>query len=197
MKKLIVILLISIMVLNLGGCKESNVNQVKLVYNELSEKEMLIHNVTGNNIIMYELEGLPTNIDYSVNVKYVLYKNGEKVKESLVSGIGFTKGKTEGTNSLILNIQDEKISSVLKLCGAFCNNSLDIDFNLHNCTSSQLDKNINFNLNSEVYLYHAILPNNDNRYSMCNLGAIDKKRLDNIIKSNDINIFITLSIEKN
>jgi len=195
-KKLKLILLTLISVILLIGCQQTQNNQTKLVYEELSKKENYLLTLTDNKVLMYNIKNLPKDKNYELTLMYEVYKNTEKVTERIITGIlsDSESEKTGAEETLAINIQDDKIKFVLGEGSSYSSGSCNIEEKLANYSQSYLTKDIDLKLGTEVYIYHAITStsgisslNNDI------LGkSINTDELNNILKDNDENFFIKL-----
>lgn len=197
MKKLILIISL-ICAMLVVGCEDNNVksNKTELGYEELSKKEQYLFNVTGNNILMYNLKNLPKDKNYELNIVYEVYKNNKKVKEDIITRIHNDDSSEKiDSKSIIINLQEDKIRYLLGEENGYVSGSIDIDEKLKDYTQTYLTNNVDLELGKDVYIYHAA--NGESGSSHMNLGVlIEKDRLDRIIKSNEDNILIKLTYKE-
>lgn len=191
-KKLKLILLTMISVVLLIGCKQSQNNTTKLVYEKLSTKEEYLLNVTGNKVLMYNIKNFPKDKNYEITLVYEVYKNTEKVKEKMITSIlsDNTCDKIDA-ETIAINIQPDKIRSVFGTDGGYGSGSYDLEEKLDNYSQSYLTNDINLKLGTEIYIYQARA--NISTLGSVNLGtSISSDELNNVLKNNEENIFIKL-----
>jgi len=195
-KKLKLILLTLISVILLIGSQQIQNNQTKLVYEELSKKEDYLLNVTGNKVLMYNIKNLPKDKNYEIKLMYEVYKNAERVTESVLTGIlsDNTSEKTGSEKTIAINIQGDKILCLLGEDRSYSSVSWNIEEKIANYSQSYLTKDIDLKLGTEVYIYHA-MASTSGIYHLNNdiLGrSINTDELNNILKDNEENFFIKL-----
>lgn len=196
-KKIIAILFAVIVLLaGISNTKQGN-GDLNLEYEKLTEKEQYLLNVTGNKVAMYKLNGLPTDKKYEINWIYEVYKNGEKVKEEIITGIYKDEINNESKDkTLVLNYQEDKINSLLGEDGGFSSKSLDIENNVEYSGVIWLTNDITIELGTEIYLYHATTGRKTNDkvvHEHITLGTPrSKKDIDEIVNSSEENVFIKM-----
>ncbi|MGL4912506.1 MAG: hypothetical protein ACRC3Y_08740 [Romboutsia sp.] len=201
MKKYLKLILLPIICVSLlVGCqgdKTQNLTKTtRLLYEELPKKEQYLLNVTGNQVLTYNFENLSKDKNYELNLIYEVYKDGEKTREDLITGIMKDEESAEiDTDSLIINLQENKIRYVLGHENGYVSGNIDIDENMDSHTQIHLTNDIDLELGSEVYLYHAMIGSDVSQ--MISLGTpIIKEDLDKVVKHNKENIFIKLSYKE-
>ncbi len=197
MKKLILIISL-ICAMLVVGCEDNTVksNKTELGYEELSKKEQYLFNVTGNDILMYNLKNLPKDKNYELNIIYEVYKNNKKVKEDIITGMrNNDSSKKIDSKTIIINLQEDKIRYVLGEENGYVSGSIDIDEKLKDYTQTYLTNNVDLELGKDVYIYHAA--SGESESSHMDLGVpIKKEKLDRVLKSNEDNILIKLTYKE-
>ena len=187
----ICILAISVFV----SCGTSSSEIIKLKYEPLSEKEERILTLTGDKILLYEINNIPKGKRFEVLISYEIYEKDEKIKEEVITGIGIG-GPSEKKEKIDVgvNIQDNKISSNINMGGAISFNSIDIDMNLREMSRGFLNDNKYLKLGDEVYIFHGV---KGNGFSPIDLGEkVDEERLKEVLNRHEENFLIKLSIKE-
>ncbi len=125
-KKLKLLLLSLISTMMLVGCQQTQTenkietktemqskDRINISYEKLSEKENSLLNVTGNNVVRYNIKNLPKDKKYKIELFYEEYKKGEKIIEDSITGIcNDDKSPKIESEFLTLNYQEDKIRFV-------------------------------------------------------------------------------------
>ncbi|MBW6411201.1 hypothetical protein [Clostridium weizhouense] len=149
---------------------------------------------------MYHLKNLPKDKNYKITFMYEVYKNTEKIKEQRITSMlkDNTCEKVENDNKIIvMNLQNNKINFLLgnDENNGFASGNCNIDENLLKYSSEYFTNNIDLNLGTEVYLFHA---NSDSFMSnLLKLGTpINQDELNDVLNEHEENIFIKLIYEE-
>lgn len=188
MKKLIT-LAILLITLTITGCTQTKDFQIE--YNSLSEEQEEIINLTGNRIFRYNLENLPNDKNYQLNLVYEVYKDGKKLKEELIVSSWYepTKEKLEDT-TIAVNMQDNKVRC--QVGGA--SSSLDIKEDISQLSYQYFTSGKKINLGDDIYLFHGVKGDKGILYS--DLGLLSDKDLNENIKENELNVFVKLQCKE-
>ncbi|GAA0077673.1 hypothetical protein UT300005_20510 [Clostridium sp. CTA-5] len=192
--KLIILILVSALLLI--SCYLTRNTKTELVYKELSKNDTYLLNVTGNKVLMYDLKNLPKDKNYEITFMYEVYKNTEKIKEQIITGMlkDSTCEKVENDNEIIvMNLQENKIKSLLgnDKNNSYSSGECSIDENLFKYSFKYLTNNIDLSLGTEVYLFHATSSSSTRNFLQ--LGThINQDELNDVLNENEENIFIKL-----
>ncbi|MBN1038924.1 hypothetical protein DVW12_09450 [Clostridium botulinum] len=195
MKRLVLILITLICFTTLIGCQKG-ANNIKLLYEPLSEKEEYLLNLTENKILMYKLNNIPGDIKYHISLIYEVYKNTEKIKEEIITG--FTQDEPSGkieNEKMGLNIQDNEIRFIHGKEGAYASGSYNLEEDLSKYSKAFLMNNANLAIGTDIYIYYATL--GDKIRMDIPLGIpVDLSDLNDILKDNEYTVLIKLSYEE-
>ncbi|MGL4373377.1 MAG: hypothetical protein ACRCS6_06305, partial [Turicibacter sp.] len=139
------------------GYRWVNPNGTELVYEDLSQKEEYLLNLTGNKIFMYQLNNMPDDIAFEILFTYEVYVNGEKVKEDILSGIGqdtFDGYKIEN-QTIGINIQSNKIRTIFANDSSFSSGNYALEEDLTQYSQAFFTNTAKLTLGSDIYLYYA------------------------------------------
>lgn len=188
MKKLIT-LAILLITLTITGCTQTKDFQIE--YNSLSKEQEEIINLTGNRIFRYNLENLPNDKNYQLNLVYEVYKDGKKVKEEQIMSLWYepTKEKLEDI-TVAINMQDNKIRCQEGGAAA----SLDVKEDISQLSYHYYNGGKKINFGDEIYLFHGVKGDKGILYS--DLGLLSDKDLNENIKENELNVFVKLQCKE-
>ncbi|WP_270942125.1 hypothetical protein [Romboutsia lituseburensis] len=188
MKKLIT-LAILLITLTITGCTQTKDFQIE--YNSLSKEQEEIINLTGNRIFRYNLENLPNDKNYQLNLVYEVYKDGKKIKEELITSSWYepTKEKLEDA-TVAINMQDNKVRCQVGVASS----SLDIKEDISQLSYHYFTSGKKINLGDEIYLFHGVKGDKGILYS--DLGLLSDKDLNENIKENELNVFVKLQCKE-
>jgi hypothetical protein len=195
MKKLVLIFLALLSFTSFVGCQIIQNKGTELIYESLSEKEEHLLNLTGNKVLMYKLNNIPSDKEYEILLTYEVYEKDTKVKEETITGIskGSASDKSE-SRTIGINFQDNKIRYLLADEGAYASGSHDIEEDLTKYSHAFLTNNVDLTIGTEIYIYYANLGNS---ISSIQLGApIDLNVTKDILKDSESNVFIKLSFKE-
>ncbi len=195
MKKIISFLLVSVLVIILIGCTKTG--EMTLNPDNLTEKEKKLLTLTGNNVAIYTIDGLPEK-PFSLEVTYEYYKGSNLIETIPLGGILTTepidsKDKIEIGLSIFKN---KEISTVIRVGNAMSTLrvSLEDKTYLEANISGFLDKKVPLTLDSEVYILQAA---KGDIFSSINLGAKgDEEHFKSVLERNDENFLIKISIKE-
>ncbi|MDZ5252184.1 hypothetical protein [Clostridium sp. LIBA-8841] len=196
MKKLRGIVFSLIPLLFLVGCESIEKNETKLVYEKLSQKEEYLLNLTDNKILTYKIENIPKDKSYEINLIYEVYREGKKIKEEIIMGSISEEGHEESKEKTLgINFKDgNKIRCVLGDEGTYSTASHDIEENLWEYVQAYFTNDITLEEGKSVYIYHA----NSGEYIQNSVLGMntDSNILNEILKNNEVNIFLKLSLKE-
>ncbi|MGL4344850.1 MAG: hypothetical protein ACRCTE_06620 [Cellulosilyticaceae bacterium] len=178
------------------GCNPLASSTTKLVSEELSQKEEYLLRLTGNRVLMYTLENLPKDKAYEIEVTYEVYQVGEKIKEQVITAMKTDKlGSKAKTETIALNIQQDKIIHLLGSGVGYASGSYDLEEDLSQYSCAWLTTDVDLELGTDLYIYHA----NSGRSTATSIAlgrqATDEE-LNKVLKGNKVNIFIKLSFKE-
>ncbi|WP_252250711.1 hypothetical protein [Clostridium sp. ZBS13] len=195
MKRLVLILITLICFTTLIGCQKG-ANNIKLLYEPLSEKEECLLNLTENRILMYKLNNIPGDIKYHISLIYEVYKNTEKIKEEVI--MDFMRNEPNGkidNKKIGLNIQDNEIRFIHGKEGAYASGSYNLEEDLSKYSKAFLMNNANLAIGGDIYIYYANL--GDGIRMDIPLGVqVDSNTLDDLLGDNEYTVLIKLSYEE-
>lgn len=188
MKKLIT-LAILLITLTITGCTQTKDFQIE--YNSLSKEQEEIINLTGNRIFRYNLENLPNDKNYQLNLVYEVYKDGKKIKEEPIISSLYepTKEKLEDI-TVSINMQDNKIRCQEGGAAA----SLNIKEDISQLSYQYFNKGKKIKLGDDIYLFHGVKGDKGILYS--DLGLLSDKNINENIKENELNVFLKLECKE-
>ncbi len=179
----------------LVGCQKIT-NNIKLVYEPLSEKEECLLNLTENRILMYKLNNIPGDIKYHISLIYEVYKNTEKIKEEVITG--FTQDEHSGKSEnkkMGLNIQNNEIRFIWGKEGAYAIGSYNLEEDLSKYSKAFFMNNANLAIGTDIYIYYANL--GDGISMDIPLGVpVDLNDLNDLLKDSEYTVLIKLSFEE-
>lgn len=195
MRKLILIFLAFLSFTSFVGCQKIQNKGTELIYQSLSEKEEHLLNLTGNKVLMYKINNLPSDIEYEILLTYEVYEKGNKIKEEVITGIRKSTPIEKSKNPAIgINFQSDKIRYLLSDNGAYSSGDYDIKEDLTKYSYTFLTNDVDFKLGTDVYIYYANLGNG---ISSIPLGVpIDLDLINNTLKDSESNILIKLSFKE-
>lgn len=184
MKKLLLISTIFITLI-ISGC--TNNQHFTIKSQKYTNKQQELLTLTGNNASKYELENIPNNKDFKINIIYEVYENTTKIKEQLITSMLVESTKDTVDNIPIsINIQD----NLIRLVSKSSYNEIKIDEDLSNLSSCWLSYDSQINLDDTIYLFIA---NEDNNTNISNESFILKDQdINKIVTTNNTNVFIKL-----
>lgn len=160
MKKFLGCCLAFASILTLMGCEAVT---TKLVPQVLSEKEEYLLNLTGNKVLLYSLNNLPSHEAYQLSLIYEVYEQHVKVKEEILFGISNPEPTGDSINETIgLNFQSDQIRVLSGYEGSIASGSLKIEEDLTQYSQAFFGESVDLPLGTEIYLYYA---NNGNSIS--------------------------------
>ncbi|MGL4372970.1 MAG: hypothetical protein ACRCS6_04245, partial [Turicibacter sp.] len=169
----------------------------ELVYDALSQKEAYLLNLTGNNVLLYQLNNIPENKAFELLITYEVYKNGEKVKEEVIAGIeqdNLKEFKIKDT-TLGLNIQDDQISTLIGYNGNFISGDFKLEEDLTKYMKTHFTNTAKLTLGSDIYLYYATTDSSIS--TNIPLGvSMDSTMTNKLVKSNKNIVLIKLSFNE-
>lgn len=194
MKKILSIILCVMTFSILTGCDLVSSKEPKLVYKELSEKERTLLRITGNNVALYEIENMPTDLEYELTISYELYEKGKKVKEDVITGVTTGNMEKDQKISIAINLKEDKIDSIISTGGLESgSNSAEIDLSGHGYAFVSDD--VKLESGKEIYIYQGSKANKDHTVRYISLGTpIDEKVVEDILKDQESDVFIKLSL---
>ena len=150
-----------IFVILLMGC--SNINNIttnnitKLEYEPLSSKEERLSKIDNSKTLIYNLKNLPTNKNYKISIIYEVYEKENKIKEDEITLLlNDNNSEKNSTETITLSIQKNKIGFALGKDAGYAFGSYDITEDLSNYSSKCMTGNVDLNLGTTLYLYHAM-----------------------------------------
>lgn len=188
MKKLITLATLLI-TLTITGCTQTKDFQIE--YKSLSKEQEEIINLTGNRIFRYNLENLPNDKNYQLNLVYEVYKDGKKVKEEQIMSSWYepTKEKLEDT-TVAINMQDNRI----RCQEGGASSSLDIKEDISQLSYQYFTSGKKINFGDDIYLFHGVKGDKGILYS--DLGLLSDKDINENIKENELNVFVKLECKE-
>jgi hypothetical protein len=195
-KKMKLILMCFMCLIGMVGCQLQRDATPKLVYEELSKREEYLLNLTGSKVLIYNLDDLPNNKNYEIELVYEVYEDGKKIKEEpIIALINDHTSEKILTKTIALNIQEDKIRYLLGSENGYASGKYDLEEELSKYSMAWLPDDIELNLGTEVYLCHAHSGNST--ASTVTLGVpIDTNQLNKALHNNQTNIFIKLSFKE-
>lgn len=208
LKKFSIILAVVLSLIWFSGCTQNlktNSEGIKVTCENFSDKENYILLLTGNNAVKYNINNLPIDKDYELNLVYEVYENGTKVKEEILTGIrgGEPEDNQEPIKSqtIGLNLQEDKLRMVWGTDSASSLSDYEFEEDLNQYSRCFLQENKTFKLGEEMYLFYA---NSSDAFSVVTkmwdptlIGtALEEKGID--LKENSKNkmVFIKLMIKE-
>ncbi|MDK2563286.1 hypothetical protein QOZ84_06975 [Romboutsia sedimentorum] len=213
-KKLKLLLLTLISIMMLVGCQQTQTenkietktdmqskDRINISYEKLSEKENSLLNVTGNNVVRYNIKNLPKDKKYKIELFYEEYKKGEKIREDSITGIcNDDKSPKIESEFLTLNYQEDKIRFVFGENEGYASGVYEIKDKFEYSAQTYLCNDIDLELGKETYIYQASkgkIQGNQNYFDHIKLGEpIDKKSFDKIVKDSEGEVLVKLVYEE-
>lgn len=196
MRKLIFVFLAFLSFTTFVGCQKIQSKGTELIYESLSEKEEHLLNLTGNKVLMYKLNNIPSDKEYEILLTYEVYEKDKKVKEETITGI--SKGSASNKNesrTIGINFQDDKIRYILADEGAYSSGNYDIEEDLNKYSQAFLVNNVDLTIGTEICVFYANLGNSISE--SIPLGVpIDLNVTNDILKDYESNILIKLSFKE-
>lgn len=195
MKKIISFLLVSVLGIILIGC--TNTGGISLKPDELTERERKLLTLTGNNIAMYTIEGLPEK-PFSLEVSYEYYKGSNLIETVPLGGI-LTKSPPAKKDKIEIGLSifnNKEISTVIRFGNGTSTRRTDLKDKdlLDSSISGFLNEKVSLDLDSEVYILQA---SKGNPFVTLNLGENkDEESLKSTLEKNDENFLIKISIKE-
>lgn len=195
MKRIISFLLVSVIGIILIGC--TNTGGMTLKPEELTERERKLLTLTGNNIAIYTIEGLPEK-PFSLEVSYEYYKGSNLIETVPLGGI-LTTSPPEKKDKIEIGLSifnNKEISTVIGFGSGTSNRRTDLkDKNLlESNIAGFLDKQVPLTLDSEVYILQA---SKGTPFVTLNLGENkDEESLKSTLEKNDENFLIKISMKE-
>ncbi|MBN1035722.1 MULTISPECIES: hypothetical protein [Clostridium] len=195
MKRLVLILITLICFTTLIGCQKG-ANNIKLVYEPLSEKEECLLNLTENKILMYKLNNIPGDIKYNISLIYEVYKNTEKIKEEVIMDFMQDEPNVKINNEKLgLNIKNNEIKFINGKEGAYAIGSYNLEEDLSKYSKAFLMNNANLAIGTDIYIYYATL--GDGIRMDIPLGIpVDLSDINDLLKDNEYTVLIKVSYEE-
>lgn len=169
----------------------------ELVYNPLSEKENVMAKLDGNDICLYDLKNISADKGYMIELTYEVYEKGKLIKSDNLAGIGRSGSNMDGKREDIhvgINIQQDKIKSVLSTSFSESNGEIDIKEDLEHYSRVKFIENAPLELGTEMYIYYATA---ENGMKTIPIGVpIDKNTLDKILDKGKSEALIKLSFRE-
>ena len=179
MRKICVFLLSILTVFILIGCGQIKEKNTTLKRVNLTEREKLLMNLSGNNILLYEIENFKGEGKYNLSISYEVYENGELVKEHRLGVIRGDAAEREASKNwkLGINLLDDEIKYVVAEGGAIYSGGGELDEDLSEYGRTSFASETTFNKGSEVYIYYGI-----KSYSISAELPLGKKIDDEVMK---------------
>ncbi|MGL5255820.1 MAG: hypothetical protein ACRC76_02190 [Proteocatella sp.] len=196
MKKILLIVFILIVAIAGGITVNSTLNtKTKLIYEPLSEKERMLMEITGNNVIMYNLKNIPKGKQYEITMNYEVYENDKKIKDDMIFSLNSGQITTKKENENIgIGFEDKKIRVGAYSDGCYATSTYNREEYL-NYNSTHFLKSVPLEPGDEIYLYYATT--NDSIRSDMPLGVpIDSKTIDKFLEGGKSTILIKLSYKE-
>ncbi|NFQ50242.1 hypothetical protein FDG49_12095 [Clostridium botulinum] len=195
MKRLVLVLITLICFTTLIGCQKG-ANNIKLLYEPLSEKEEYLLNLTENKILMYKLNNIPGDIKYHISLIYEVYKNTEKIKEEVI--MDFMQDEPIGkidNEKIGLNIKNNEIKFIYGNEGAYAFGSYNLEEDLSKYSKAFFMNNANLAIGTDIYIYHANLGKGI-RMDIPLGMPVDSNDLNDLLKDSKYTVLIKLSCEE-
>lgn len=166
----------------------------KIEYEKLPQEHSELLTLTGNKVLKYDLKNLSNKKSYEIGLVYEVYKDDKKVKEEKIMGMlyGPTKEKIKN-NELSINIQDKRIRCMSGEEGGIYS-YLDVEEDISKLSYQYFVGKNKVEFGDDVYLFHGT--SGENGFTGYDLGKLSEEDKNNLIKNNDLNIFIKLIYEK-
>ena len=191
MLKKVVIVLMIMSLMSITGCRIKE-RVPRLAIQDLSEREQFLLQLTGNQVFIYDLKDLPSDIKYQIQVIYEVYEGGKKLQEQAIATIyNDTPSEKYRNETLALTIDEDKIKFSWVSADVSTNGKFTIEEDLSKYIQTWFNNKVDLNIGTELYIYHA--HSGDSTLKTIALGTpVKAEAFNKTLNANVKNIFLKL-----